>query len=135
MRRIGVLFLCMLFIACAKQGAELLTGHGLDTETQQMAQPQNTFAPNEPFSLVLRNAHFRDNYVDLSIHHIRPDGEIAPVRTITLSNISSEYDYIQIKDRFALPYPGRYRIEFSQLTETIAFADVEILDFALEIDP
>ena len=114
----------MLVNACAR-GPELVIGKNLNTKNQKMLNIQNTFNPGEQFSLLLCNANFKDSYIDLIIYSIGKNNIKVQSKIQTLK-IDPNYNYLQIKQAYSIPFPGKFRIEFSQLGQTIAGANVYI---------
>jgi hypothetical protein len=131
MRRLIVATAACLMACCAGCGksgtgtGRLVAGSGLDTNTRAFAAERTAFATGEAFGLVLENPGFRDRFVDLVIYSLPPDGRVLRARTIPFE-IDPELDFLIVPEHFSLPFPGRYRIEFSQLDARIAAIDVEI---------
>lgn len=126
-----LLLTTLVLAGCSRQSTTLVSGR-LSAEKIEPGrplpiQPTRVFDIGEPISLLLRNARFRDSYLDIVIYSISHRGKEVLSRTIPIKQkIDTSLDYLQLPNGFAIAFPGRYRIAFTQLGKPIASTVITI---------
>jgi len=121
-----IALLSCVCLGCKASAENVLTGYGLDQESNSPAILSTKFTAGEPFSLVLKPARFRDSFVELIIYSFDTNGKARRSRNISISGIDTNENFLLIGDSFQIPFPGRYRISFEQLGAVLGWAEVEI---------
>lgn len=117
--------LLLLLVSCG--GTELITGRTSRDNPVRIIR-KSEFKVGEPMTILLTNARFRDNFLDLTIWSVASSGKRFRSRTMRLPTIDPELNYFRIPEGiFFLPFPGKFILSFSQASGVIAETEVRIL--------
>ena len=118
--------LLLLLSSCG--GTELITGRSPKSSPGRII-PKSEFKIGEPITLLLTNARFSDNFMDLTIWSVSKEGRRFRSRTMRLSSIDTNLNYFRIPEGlFFLPFPGKYIISFSQAGGPLAETRVKVTE-------
>lgn len=116
----------LLLLVAVSCGPELVVGRNPGMERDTIVG-KDSFTVGEPVAILLKNAVFKDNLLELAIFSVTKEGKTVPVQTVRLPAIDPALDWLHIPEGlFSLPFPGRYRITISQLGEVIAEKTVTV---------
>jgi len=123
-RSLIILLTTVILSSCGQNN--LTTGLDLNPTTGEFKKKTNQFKPGESFSLLLKNVVFRDSYLDIVLINIQKDGVEKILKTIHLKGISTKMSTLKIVNRFAFPFPGKYKMEIKQLDKTLGSTIIRI---------